>query len=117
MKCLNNRRLLVVDDQEVIHFSFRTVFGSPAAGRDPANEGYEVDYATSGEQALEIVRRGVGSDEPHALAFVDMYMPQGWDGVETITRFWEVSPELQIVLCTAFTDYSWSQIIARLGKT
>ena len=120
MKCLNNRRLLVVDDQEVIHFSFRTVFdgsASGAPGREPSQEGYEVDYATSGEQGLEIITRAAETDEPHALAFVDMYMPQGWDGVETITRFWEASPDLQIVLCTAFTDYSWTQIITRLGKT
>jgi signal transduction histidine kinase len=120
MKCLNNRRILVVDDQEVIHFSFRTVFGDPASGtsaRDVSNEGYEVDYATTGEQALELVRRGVEDDQPHVLAFIDMYMPDGWDGVETISRLWEVSPELQIVLCTAFTDYTWSQIITRLGKT
>lgn len=120
MKCLNNRRLLVVDDQEVIHFSFRTVFGgstSGAPGRDPLQEGYEVDYATSGEKGLELIRRGTETDEPHALAFIDMYMPQGWDGVETITRFWEISPDLQVVLCTAFTDYSWTQIITRLGKT
>src|SRR5262245_2133753 len=95
MKCLNNRRLLVVDDQEVIHFSFRTVFGNSASGtafRDPSQEGYEVDYATSGEQALDVVRRALESEQPHALAFVDMYMPQGWDGVETITRLWEVVP-------------------------
>src|SRR5262245_16081726 len=120
MKCLNNRRLLVVDDQEVIHFSFRSVFGDSAsstATRDPSNEGYDVDYATTGEQALELVRRGLQTDEPHVLAFVDMYMPDGWDGVETISRLWDVSPELQIVLCTAFTDYTWSQIITRLGKT
>jgi two-component system sensor histidine kinase/response regulator len=120
MKCLNNRRLLVVDDQEVIHFSFRSVFGDSASGtapRDLSNEGYEVDYATTGEQALELVRSGLQTDEPHVLAFVDMYMPDGWDGVETISRLWDVSPELQVVLCTAFTDYTWSQIITRLGKT
>jgi signal transduction histidine kinase len=120
MECLNNRRLLVVDDQEVIHFSFRSVFGESAsstAARDLSNDGYEVDYATTGEQALELVRRGLQTDEPHVLAFIDMYMPDGWDGVETISRLWDVSPELQIVLCTAFTDYTWSQIITRLGKT
>jgi signal transduction histidine kinase len=117
MQCLNNRRLLVVDDQEVIHFSFRTVFGSPVAAGEVGGEPYQVDYATSGEAALDIIRKAAGADEPHALAFVDMYMPQGWDGVETITRLWEVSPDLQIVLCTAFTDYSWSQVITRLGKT
>lgn len=120
MKCLNNRRLLVVDDQEVIHFSFRAVFGvSPGGGtpREQSLEGYEVDYATSGETAVEIARQAADNDAPHALAFVDMYMPQGWDGVETITRLWDISPDLQIVLCTAFTDYSWTQIITRLGKT
>jgi len=119
MQCLNNRRLLVVDDQEVIHFSFRTVFGNPvaAASAEAGGEAYQVDYATSGETALEIIRKAAGADEPHALAFVDMYMPQGWDGVETITRLWEASPDLQVVLCTAFTDYSWSQVITRLGKT
>jgi signal transduction histidine kinase len=120
MQCLNNRRLLVVDDQEVIHFSFRTVFSSPlaaGAGVEGGAETYEVDYATSGETALNIVREAAVANEPHALAFVDMYMPQGWDGVETITRLWEVAPDLQVVLCTAFTDYSWSQVIMRLGKT
>jgi signal transduction histidine kinase len=120
MKCLNNRRLLVVDDQEVIHFSFRTVFGSAppeAAPADASAERYQVEYANSGEKAREIVRGGIDADEPHALAFVDMYMPDGWDGVETAARLWEVSPDLQIVICTAFTDYSWTQVISRLGKT
>jgi signal transduction histidine kinase len=120
MKCLNNRRVLVVDDQEVVHYSFRAVFSSQvpgAAGGDPPLEGYEVDYATSGEAALDLVRRGISSEEPYALAFVDMYMPQGWDGVETILKLWELASDLQIVLCTAFTDYSWSQIISRLGRT
>jgi signal transduction histidine kinase len=120
MRCLHNRRLLVADDQEVIHFSFRTVFSDSPPGDalcDLPAEDYEVDYATSGEKALALVRRGVEADVPHALAFVDMYMPGGWDGVETIARLWDVSPDLQVVLCTAFTDYSWTQIISRLGKT
>jgi signal transduction histidine kinase len=120
MKCLNNRRLLVVDDQEVIHYSFRAALGGTPSGiaaREAPCEGYEVDYAASGETALEILRRRSEGDEPHALAFVDMYMPQGWDGVETITRLWDLSSDLQVVLCTAFTDYSWTQILTRMGKT
>src|SRR5215471_17444406 len=120
MKCLNNRRVLVVDDQEVIHFSFRTVFGELVPGKaalEQSTERYEVDYATSGEKALDVVRRGIEDGQPHALAFVDMYMPDGWDGVETVTRLWEVSPDLQVVLCTAFTDYSWAQVITRPGRT
>ena len=79
MQCLNNRRLLVVDDQEVIHFSFRTVFGNPvaAASAEAGGEAYQVDYATSGETALEIIRKAAGADEPHALAFVDMLRSYG----------------------------------------
>ena len=36
------------------------------------------------------------------MAFVDVRMPPGWDGIETISRIWEVYPELQVVICTAF---------------
>src|SRR5690242_16270265 len=120
MKCFNNRRVLVVDDQEVIHLSFRTLFGSLHAGSATsrqAPEAYDGEYAMTGDEGLERVRAGIDSGQPHALAFVDMYMPQGWDGVETVSQFWAASPDLQIVLCTAFTDYSWSQIISRLGRT
>ena len=41
---------------------------------------------------------------PYAVAFVDMLMPPGWDGLETIDQLWSVDPELEIVICTAFTD-------------
>jgi diguanylate cyclase (GGDEF)-like protein/PAS domain S-box-containing protein len=49
------------------------------------------------------------------MAFVDMRMPPGWDGVQTITKLWEVDPELQVVICTAYSDYSWEEILERLG--
>ncbi|MBH0202209.1 MAG: hypothetical protein HP496_07935, partial [Nitrospira sp.] len=52
---------------------------------------------------------------PYAVAFVDMRMPPGWDGLETIERMWEVDPEIQAVICTAYTDHSWDDIIRRLG--
>ena len=43
-------------------------------------------------------------------------MPPGWDGVETINRLWQECPELQVVLCTAYADYSWQEIQEALGK-
>jgi two-component system NtrC family sensor kinase len=42
-------------------------------------------------------------------------MPPGWDGIETIARLWQADPELQVVICTAFSDHSWSEIMARLS--
>lgn len=48
------------------------------------------------------------------MAFIDMRMPPGWDGLETIERLWQVDPKLQIALCTAYSDYSWEDIAERL---
>ena len=51
------------------------------------------------------------------MAFLDVRMPPGWDGIETATRIWQQDPHLQIVLCTAYSDYSWEDMRARLGRT
>ena len=44
-------------------------------------------------------------------------MPPGWDGIETIARLWQVDPDLQTVICTAFADYSWDEMIGKLGQS
>jgi diguanylate cyclase (GGDEF)-like protein/PAS domain S-box-containing protein len=44
-------------------------------------------------------------------------MPPGWDGVETATRLWEAAPDLQVVICTAYADYSWAEMSERLGRS
>ena len=43
-----------------------------------------------------------------------MRMPPGWDGLETIEQLWRVDPNLQIALCTAYSDYSWEAMAERL---
>ncbi|MDZ4400683.1 sensor histidine kinase [Hydrogenophaga sp.] len=48
------------------------------------------------------------------MAFVDMRMPPGWDGVETIERLWRIDPLVQIVICTAYSDYPWGEVLTRL---
>ena len=44
-------------------------------------------------------------------------MPPGWDGVETIESIWKEYPELQVVICTAYSDYSLEAMVSRLGRT
>ncbi len=51
------------------------------------------------------------------MAFVDVRMPPGWDGIETIARIWRDYPDLQVVVCTAYSDYSWGEMIGKLGQT
>jgi signal transduction histidine kinase/CheY-like chemotaxis protein len=127
-----NRRILIVDDNRAIHDDFRKIlqprshtradrfadleaelFGAEAR----AEVAFELTSAYQGEHGVEAVRAARAADQPFALALVDMRMPPGIDGVQTIARMWEVDPDLQVVICTAFSDASWDDIVHRLGAT
>ncbi len=125
-----NRRILVIDDNEAIHADFRKILAAEGPrpelnalrravlGREaaaPAQRCYQLDFATQGAQGFEKVQAAVAAARPYALAFVDMRMPPGWDGLETIDHLWRVDPHLQIVICTAYSDYSWEDIVQRFG--
>ena len=127
-----NHRILIVDDNTSIHADFRNILCPDNSGeaamdemeavlfdedKRPAEQiSFELDSAYQGREGLEMVKRALAENRPYALAFVDMRMPPGWDGVETIVRIWEVDPELQIVVCTAYADYSWGQMRAKVGQ-
>ncbi len=122
-----NRRILLVDDLPSIHEDFRKILAPPAAPDLDADEAllfgqaanavslrFEMDSAYQGIEALGKVRASRQAGTPYAMAFIDMRMPPGWDGVETVERLWLEEPRLQIVFCTAFSDYSWAQVLTRL---
>ena len=44
-------------------------------------------------------------------------MPPGWDGLQTIDQIGKADPDIQVVVCTAFSDHPWHEIATRLGKT
>lgn len=127
-----NRRVLIVDDNRAIHSDYRKILcdvetDDELAGMEALFLGTSVedetprlnltlDSAFQGEEALKKVTEAVQSGTPYALAFVDMRMPPGWDGLETIERLWEVDPHLHIVICSAYSDQSWSGICQRLHK-
>jgi PAS domain S-box-containing protein len=83
---------------------------------DQTETGFSLDRAFQGPEGLELVRRSVKDGCPYIMAFVDVRMPPGWDGIETISRFWEVDPGLQAVICTAYSDYSWEELTAKLDQ-
>jgi PAS domain S-box-containing protein len=76
-----------------------------------------LDSAYQGNEALNLVQRALAEGRPYAVAFVDVRMPPGWDGIETIERLWAIDPDLQIVICTAYADYSWEDLAHRLGES
>jgi signal transduction histidine kinase len=126
-----NRRILLVDDNLSIHDDFRRIlvprnstvglddaaaalFGLAAEPTTAASEVFELDTAQQGQEACEKAAIAVAAGRRYALAFVDMRMPPGWDGLTTIGKLWEIDPELQVVICTAYSDRSWSEIQAAL---
>ena len=130
---LKNNRILIIDDNPAIHDDIRKILGGEDKSRDalaqtvelffgdnplPSNErGFEIDSAFQGQEGLQKVKEAEEDGRPFALTFVDMRMPPGWDGVETVKRIWQLCPQLQVVVCTAYSDYSWGEMIQRIGKS
>jgi len=128
------KRILVIDDTESIHQDFYSVLANCNADTTTLNEAeeallgnvsikpstkisYELDSAFQGQEGLARVEQAVREKRPYQLAFVDMRMPPGWDGLQTIEAIWQVDPKIQIVICTAYADYSWDEILSCLGHS
>jgi len=122
--------ILLVDDNEVIHQTFKKIFThyanqntqnplevelfngvSPAPNLDFQ---VEVDSAFQGEEAYQLIQQKKAANQSYAMAFVDIRMPPGWDGLETILKLWEVDPNLMVVICTAFSDFTLAEMKDKL---
>ena len=132
---LANRRILVIDDNAAIHQDFRKVLGtqtehSAQAALDvleanlfgdsvvaDARPNFEVDSAHQGQEGVAMVHQALSEGRPYSMAFVDMRMPPGWDGLKTIERLWITDPDVQVVICSAHTDYDWTEVVQRLGHS
>ncbi|HEU5395699.1 MAG TPA: response regulator [Verrucomicrobiae bacterium] len=126
-----NRRILVIDDNKAIHDDFRKILAAPKSGGDHLAEAeaalfgeesarlelprFQIDSAFQGQEGLERIEASLAEGRPYAMAFVDVRMPPGWDGVETTAKIWQKYPDLQVVICTAYSDYSWEDMLKKLG--
>ena len=127
-----NRRILIIDDNRAIHQDFGKIlmgvesgkqlaeaeaalFGTPIGPRPPPR--FELESAFQGQDGVAKVEQARQAGRPFAMAFVDVRMPPGMDGVETTTKLWAIDPELQVVICTAYSDYSWTEMLEKLGHT
>ena len=126
-----NHRILVIDDNKAIHEDFRAILTRPQAPTNNIDEveaalfddttpqmklpEFEIDSAFQGQEGLDLIEKGLRENHPYAMAFVDVRMPPGWDGVETTAKIWQKYPDLQVVICTAYSDYSWEEMLKKLG--
>ena len=81
-------QILVVDDEEVMCESLAAWL---------REDGYVVDTAASGREALEKAQK-----KDYAIYFVDLKMPGGMDGIETMMQIRRLHPEASIIIITAY---------------
>ncbi|TAL60385.1 MAG: diguanylate cyclase, partial [Legionella sp.] len=126
-------KILIIDDNEAIHKDFiktlsviehdhlsdveEQLFGEGVKKMTTRFPNFQIDTALQGEEGFNVIKKAFEEGNPYALAFVDIRMPPGWDGVKTIKQIWKIDPEIQVVICTAYSDYSWEETIEELGET
>lgn len=134
MDTQNNFRILIIDDNPAIHLDFQKilkmrkltptfnklnqlVFGDKSKSDITDFPSFQIDCASQGEEGIQYIQQALDEGEPYALAFVDVRMPPGLNGIETIKRIWASDKEIQIVICTAYSDYTWEETVEELGLT
>lgn len=124
-------RLLVIDDTRAIHEDFKKILRRNGAARQSLAQSettlfgkkslealsyqFQIDSAFQGRDGIELVEKSLQQKNPYSLVFVDVRMPPGLDGVDTTAEILAKDPDLQVVICTAFSDYSWDEMTERLG--
>jgi CheY-like chemotaxis protein len=130
------RRILIIDDSEAIHLDFRRIldprrprsrdeldvlaeaaFGPATPVPQEDTQEFEVDSAFQGQEGVAKVSEALAAGRPYALVFLDYRMPPGWNGAETLRRLRQVAPELPVVLCSAYSDYSWAELLREAGHS
>jgi signal transduction histidine kinase len=124
-------RILLVDDNHAIHQDYRKIL-EPQNSRvelatleaelfdEPISKvagSFQLTSAFQGQDAIQEVENAKAAGAPFSVAFVDIRMPPGIDGVETTAKLWKIDPDLQVILCSAHSDYSFVDVLQRLGAT
>ena len=118
-----NNRVLIVDDQREIHDDFTEMLRIAKPSSDDLSAAFvreeeenflpefELLHANNGEEAYEIIAAGKESNRPIAVAYIDIRMPPGIDGIETVRRVRRIDRDIEIVIMTAYTDKSLPEIV------
>ena len=127
-------RILIVADNQAVHEDYRKVlesqqgdgllnemesllFGDDSPPQPTApNFNFQIDSAFQGAEGLELVRKSLVDNSPYSVAFIDMRMPPGWNGIKTAKEIWKIDANLPVVICTAYTDHTWEEIISELAR-
>ena len=142
---MSDYRILIVDDDEGIHDALKTIltphhhsllsfeseaadlFGDGTLSDDTSTNtfsNYRIDSAYQGLEAIKMIQQAVIDNAPYAVVFMDVRMPPGIDGVQTIKKIWGIGdkldvidPNVEIIMCTAYSDYRPEDLQKELGES
>ncbi len=123
-------RILVIDDDQDIWKAYRLILTSDGLPSESSsarisrllNEGqaeqddpgFVLSFASQGQEGYQLVAESKDR-EPFAMAFIDIRMPPGWDGMETAVKIRQLDPEIELVVVTAYSDRSMEEIVRAVG--
>ena len=81
---------------------------------DTSGVEFSFDHAFQGEEALKFIEQAKGT--PYDVVFMDVRMPPGIDGIQTIKEVRKQKPEYPFIICTAYMDYTWEEVVKILGS-
>ncbi len=132
-----NKRILIIDDDHDIWKSYQLVLQAdsqdktssmsqlnallleeqPKDNQAPSEEAphFDLSYASQGQEGYEMVKQAIRDKQPFAIAFVDIRMPPGWDGMETASHIRKFDPNIELVIVTAYSDRSREEIAKAVG--
>lgn len=78
---------------------------------------FDITTANQGLDGVALARQAMAEGNPFAIAFVDMRMPPGIDGLETSNQIIEASPGIEVVIVTAYSDIPLEEMARQLGES
>ena len=129
-------RILIIDDDRDIWKAYRLVLSPDRLHFESAsakinqllNEGadeqatdvapyFTLSFASQGQEGYQMVEEAMMKLEPFAMAFIDVRMPPGWDGMETAIKIRQFDPNIELVIVTAYSDHSMEEIVRAVGAS
>jgi PAS domain S-box-containing protein len=124
-----NNRIIVIDDDPDVWEAYKAILApQQLEGKFTAQkkmeelvadagltglseqENFNVSFASQGQEGLQLVEKSLQENKPFAIAFIDVRMPPGWDGMETAVQIRAIDPDIEIVIVTAYADRSRDEI-------
>ena len=120
-------RILVIDDDPGLLEAYKDILQGETAleQADPSSffaeqtnvaetRGFDFAMASQGQEGVQMARQALAAEQPYAVAFIDMRMPPGWDGLTTAQALRALDPNIYLVIVSAFSDHSVDEIHSAL---